>query len=65
MLKRSRLVLDESSAVEVMARFREQDDEFCRRLRAAIDNGYESCPTTVSREPCTKRPILHYQRPDS
>jgi hypothetical protein len=31
-----------------MARLRDQDDEFCRRLRAAVERGNEFCPTTVS-----------------
>src|SRR5262249_44651892 len=43
---------------------REQDDEFCRILRAAIERGQESCPIGVSREPGTKKPIMNYQRPD-
>jgi hypothetical protein len=50
--------------VEAAYRLRELDDEFCRRLRAAIEKGSEFCPTTVSTEPCTKRPVLNYTRPD-
>jgi hypothetical protein len=63
MLKWSEVIL-EGDGVEAMARLREQDDEFCRRLRAAVEGGYEFCPTTVSKVPCTSRPILNYVRPD-
>jgi len=48
----------EEGTLEAMARLREQDDEFCRRLRIAVEMGKEFCPTTVSTEPCTNRPIL-------
>jgi len=44
---------------------REQDDEFCRKLRAAIEQGQESCPIGASREPGTKKPVFNYGRPDS
>jgi hypothetical protein len=54
----------EADGVEAAYRLREQDNEFCRRLRAAIEKGSEFCPTTVSTEPCTKRPVLNYTRPD-
>jgi len=37
---------------------REQDDEFCRKLRAALRAGKETCPVGVSTEPGTKRPIF-------
>src|SRR6516225_3148246 len=37
---------------------REQDDEFCRKLRAALRARKETCPVGVSTEPGTKRPIL-------
>jgi hypothetical protein len=43
----------------------EQDDEFCRKLRAAIERGQESCSIGVSREPETKKPVFNYGRPDS
>ena len=43
MLKWSEVIL-EGDGVEAMARLREQDDEFCRRLRAAVESGYEFCP---------------------
>jgi hypothetical protein len=46
------------------AGLRNQDDEFCRRLRIAVEMGMEFCPTTVSTEPCTKRPISNYTRPN-
>jgi hypothetical protein len=29
-----------------MARLQKQDEEFCRRLRAAIETGRERCPAT-------------------
>ena len=51
-------------SVEAMDHLREQNDEFCRRMRAAIERGIESCPTVVSTAPSTQRPILGYQRPD-
>ena len=56
---RNRIVFKEGS-VEAMASLREQDDEFCRRLRAAVEWGSEFCPTTVITEPCTSRPIFNY-----
>jgi len=37
---------------------REQDDEFCRKLQAALWAGKETCPVGVSTEPGTKKPIL-------
>jgi hypothetical protein len=40
------------------------DEEFCQRLRAAIETGRECCPTTVFTEPCTNRPVSNYMRPD-
>jgi hypothetical protein len=60
---RNRIIFEEGS-VEAIASLREQDDEFCRRLRIAIEMGSEFCPTTVSTKPCTSRPILNYTRPD-
>jgi hypothetical protein len=36
----------------------QQDAEFCRLLRAAIEQGYESCPIGVSTEPSTKKPMV-------
>ena len=36
----------------------QQDTEFCRILRAAIEKGYESCPIGVSTEPSTKKPTV-------
>jgi hypothetical protein len=61
MLKRNRVIFEEGG-VEAAYRLRELDEEFCRRLRAAIEKGSEFCPTTVSTEPCTKRPVLNYTR---
>ena len=54
----------EEGSAEAIARLRKQDDEFCRRLRIAIERGSEFCPTTVNTTPCTSRPILNYTRPD-
>src|SRR5262249_50168218 len=62
MTKRN-LVIEEGS-VEALARLQKQDEEFCRRLRAAIETGRECCPTTVFTEPCTNRPVSNYTRPD-
>jgi hypothetical protein len=56
-------IFEEGSA-EAIASVRKQDDEFCRRLRIAIEMGSESCPTAVSTKPCTSRPILNYRRPN-
>ena len=44
---------------------REQDDAFCKMLRTAIEEGAESCPIGVSTQPCTKKPVFNYQRPDN
>jgi hypothetical protein len=60
----SKQITFEEGSVEATVRLRAQDDEFCRRLRIAIETGREFCPTTVRTEPCTSRPILNYMRPD-
>ena len=57
-MKRSKVIFEEGG-VEATARLRKQDDEFCRRRRIAIERGSEFCPTTVSKEPGTNRPILN------
>jgi hypothetical protein len=44
--RKRNLVIEEGS-VEALARLQKQDEEFCRRLRAAIETGREGCPTTV------------------
>jgi len=54
MLKRIGTAMDDED--EAILRTREQDDEFCRRLRVAIEKGQEFCPIGVSTEPGTKRP---------
>jgi hypothetical protein len=59
------VVLLHEGSVEAIASVQEQDDEFCRRLRIAIEMGSEFCPTTVSTKPCTSRPILNYTRPET
>jgi hypothetical protein len=61
-MSKRNLVIEEGS-VEALARLQKQDEEFCRRLRAAIETGRECCPTIVLTEPCTKRPVLNYVRP--
>ena len=35
-----------------MERLRKQDEEFCRRLRIAVEMGDEFCSTTVITAPC-------------
>ena len=63
MSKRNQVIFEEGG-VEAMARLQRQDEEFCRRLRIAIETGREFCPTRVYTEPCTSRPVLNYMRPD-
>jgi hypothetical protein len=48
MTKRNRTFFEEGT-LEAMARLRDQDDEFCRRLRIAVEMGMEFCPTTKHR----------------
>ena len=62
-MSKRNLVIEEGS-VEALAHLQKQDEEFCRRLRAAIETGRECCPTTVFTEPCTNRPVSNYMRPD-
>jgi len=62
-MSKRNLIIEEGS-VEAMARLQKQDEEFCRRLRAAIETGRERRPTTVFTEPCTNRPVSNYMRPD-
>jgi hypothetical protein len=62
-MSKRNLVIEEGS-VEAMARLQKQDEEFCRRLRAAIETGRECCPTTIFTEPCKNRPVSNYMRPD-
>jgi hypothetical protein len=50
-------------SVEGKAHLRDQDDEFCRRMLAAIARGSETCPTEVSTKPGTKNPL--YIRPEA
>jgi len=45
-------------------RNRRQDDDFCRALRAALYERKESCPTGVSTEPGTKKPIAYFRLRD-
>src|SRR5262244_2217762 len=62
-MSKRNLVIEEGS-VEALARLQKQDEDFCRRLRAAIETGRECCPTTVFTEPCTNRPVWNYMRLD-
>ena len=52
------------SGLMAVERLRKQDEEFCRRLRIAVEMGDEFCPTTVITAPCTSRPVLNYMRTD-
>jgi len=64
MLKWNGLALDGTD--EAMLRVREQDEEFCRILRAAIEQGHEFCPIGVSTELGTKKPmVMKHKSPDS
>ena len=54
----------EEDLLYAIARIRAQDNDFCAKLRAAIQAGQESCPIGVISEPGTKRPILNYRRPE-
>src|SRR5258708_39182449 len=62
-MSKRNLVIEEGS-VEALAHLQKQDEEFCRRLRAAIETGRECCPTTVFTEPCRNRPGSNYMQPD-
>jgi len=60
MLKWNGLALDGTD--EAILRVREQDEEFCRILRAAIEQGQEFCPIGLSTEPGTKKPMARRRR---
>ena len=62
-MPKQHVIFDEGS-VEAVERLRKQDEEFCRRLRVAVEMGNEFCPTTVITAPCTSRPVLNYMRTD-
>jgi hypothetical protein len=64
MRKWNQAALDAAEAAARAERNRKQDDDFCRALRTALWAGKESCPVGVSTEPGTKKPVLHYHRPD-
>ena len=40
------------------AHLRDQDAEFCRRMKAAIERGLETCPIGVSTKPGTTNPVV-------
>jgi hypothetical protein len=64
MIKWNEAVSDRADG-DLMVRInREQDDEFCRKLRTALWAGKETCPIGVSTEPGTKKPTLNYRRPE-
>ena len=64
MLKWNGMALD--GVDEAILRVQEQDEEFCRVLRAAIEQGQEFCPIGVSTEPGTKKPMVtRHTAPDS
>src|SRR5262245_66655469 len=58
MIKWNEAVFDRADKDLMVQLNREQDDEFCRKLRAARRAGTETCPVGVSTEPGAKRPIL-------
>ena len=58
MIKWNEAVSDRADEDLMVQINREQDDEFCRKLRAALWAGKETCPVGVTTEPGTKRPIL-------
>jgi hypothetical protein len=62
-MAKQNVIFDEGS-VEAVERLRKQDEEFCRRLRIAVEMGDELCPTSVITAPCTSRPVLNYMRTD-
>jgi hypothetical protein len=63
MFKRNGMALD--GADEATLRV-QQDEEFCRILRAAVEQGQEFCPIGVSTEPGTKKPtVMAHKPPDS
>jgi hypothetical protein len=47
-----------SDNADFTRQLREQDEEFCRRMLIAIESGRENCPVGISKEPCTKKPVL-------
>jgi len=55
--------LNEDDCISYVVGLRAQDEEFCNRLRAAIEAGAESCPIGVITEPGTKSP-RRYQPAD-
>jgi len=62
MIKWNEAVSDRADGDLMIRINREQDDEFCRKLRAALWAGKETCPVGVSTEPGRKKPILNYRR---
>ena len=63
MLKRNGMALDGADEAALWVR---QDEEFCRILRAAIEQGRETCPIGVSTELGTKKPtVMAHKPPDS
>jgi hypothetical protein len=44
-------------------KFREMNENFCRRLRAAIQAGMECCSVGISTAACTRFPVSNYRPP--
>jgi hypothetical protein len=66
MLKQKKYTsLPAEACEEIMAaRHQQQDEDFCRALRAAIYSGAESCPLGMSTQAGTKKPIWNYHPPE-
>jgi hypothetical protein len=64
MLKWKPASLEDGDCFLYTVSLRAQDEEFCNRLRAAIEAGEESCPIGVITEPGTKSP-RRYQPADA
>jgi hypothetical protein len=47
-----------ADTLAILAKLQQQDAEFCQKLMCAIERGKESCPTSINKNPGTKRPIL-------
>jgi hypothetical protein len=64
MLKWNEKVSNTSEEERLVCTLQQQDEDFCRALRAAVYAGKESCRLSVSTQPGTKKPILHYRLPE-
>ena len=43
---------------------REMNEDFCRRLQAAIQAGLECCSVGISTAACTRFPVSNYRHPN-